>query len=609
MFSTINKFLETSVFSSAMSELRSANEILVNSMAEKLNQQLSEFMSENVTEKLSEKLNIFDKKFIDTVVDKYEEIKVISSKYNNSFETIQASSQELLSKFTETKDWINNNLTTLVEGINTSINDLNVSFADLKAQIMNKSFEEAFSASVNNQISGIEGLVKEQLGYLEDISDLCCNNLPELSEMNTIVKYGIQQSIADLTTKLDNQDLTLDKELDKLKSDIITQILNIFNQISFVAEQEEILDFIQEKHSELITILSHIVNTADSVAIVNNKVDALKDELAQINTKINSIISSEGDINYVYSLQDLESDIANLRLVLNEMKEGNNSQEFKDLVTSTNDIYKLVETIKAEMPKFELEEFKKDFDNLSEDIVSISTRTNKLILASDESYKTLQDNLQDFKLVINDLDERTKNFAHEAGIDRIDNKLGSINAMIQNGAKTNQVFNQVFEYLAEWVDKAGEQINTINDKVETLDDIGQIKVMLEDLKAEAEDSSESAELIEALSNVFDKQAKKISSLEAKLDRVIVETTINNKNNKIDMSPFENTLNRFLVAIDDKMTSQQDRINSLESKLEEVMTLIDPKDTAQLTKKVGGMDRQIAKLNKSIEKIASHVVEK
>ena len=30
---------------------------------------------------------------------------------------------------------------------------------------------------------------------------------------------------------------------------------------------------------------------------------------------------------------------------------------------------------------------------------------------------------------------------------------------------------------------------------------------------------------------------------------------------------------------------------------------------QLTKKVGGMDRQIAKLNKSIEKIASHVVEK
>ena len=616
MLSTMNKFLEASVFSSAMSDLRTANEILVNSTADKLNKQINDFVQENVTNKFEDKLNLFDKKFIDTVVDKYEEIKMISSQYNQSFENIQTSVDGILSEFKSTKDEINATMQTIMDGISNSINSLNVSFADLKAQILNKSFDEAFQASLNNQITGIENLVKEQFGYLEDISDLCCNNLPELTEMNTLVKYGIQQSITDLTNKVDAQDISLNEELAKLKSDIITQFLNIFNQISFVAEQEEILDFIQEKHSELITILSHIVTTIDNVdavkdnvAVIDNKVDSLKEDIDLINEKITSIISSDGDIDYVYSLQDLESDIANLRLVLNEMKSSNNSKELEELVTSTNDIYKLVESLKTEMPKFEYDEFKKDFETLSEDIVSISTRTNKLILASDESHKCLQDNLQEFKLVINDLDERTRNFAHESGIDRLDNKLGAINTMIQNGAKTNQVFNQVFEYLAEWVDKAGEQITTISDKVETLDDIGQIKVMLEDLKAEAEDNTESTELIEALSNVFEKQAKRISSLEAKLDRVIVETTINNKNSKIDMTPFENTLNRFLVAIDDKMSSQQDKINSLESKLEEVMTKIDPKDTAQLTKKVGGMDRQIAKLNKSIEKIASHVVEK
>ncbi len=616
MLSTMNKFLEASVFSSAMSDLRTANEILVTSTADKLNKQINDFVSENVTNKFDDKLNLFDKKFTDTIVDKYEEIKMISSQYNQSFENIQTSVDGILNEFKSTKNEINATMQTIMDGISNSINSLNVSFADLKEQILNKSFDEAFQASLNNQISGIENLVKEQFGYLEDISDLCCNNLPELTEMNTLVKYGIQESITDLTNKVDAQDISWNEELTKLKSDIITQFLNIFNQISFVAEQEEILDFIQEKHSELITILSHIVNTIDNVdtvkdnvAVIDNKVDALKEDIDLINEKITSIISSDGDIDYVYSLQDIESDIANLRLILNEMKTNSNSKELEELVTSTNDIYKLVESLKTEMPKFEYDEFKKDFETLSEDIVSISTRTNKLILASDESHKCLQDNLQEFKLVINDLDERTRNFAHESGIDRLDNKLGAINTMIQNGAKTNQVFNQVFEYLAEWVDKAGEQITTISDKVETLDDIGQIKVMLEDLKAEAEDNTESTELIEALSNVFEKQAKRISSLEAKLDRVIVETTISNKNSKIDMTPFENTLNSFLVAIDDKMSSQQEKINSLESKLEEVMTKIDPKDTAQLTKKVGGMDRQIAKLNKSIEKIASHVVEK
>ena len=153
------------------------------------------------------------------------------------------------------------------------------------------------------------------------------------------------------------------------------------------------------------------------------------------------------------------------------------------------------------------------------------------------------------------------------------------------------------------------QINAISDKVETLDDIGQIKVMLSDLKAKSEDNSENAELIAALGDVFDKQIKKISALEAKLDKMIVETTINNKNNKVDMAPIEATMNRFLVAMDDKLSAQQEKVSLLEEKLSGVLSILDEKDTTQLVKKVGGMDKQIAKLNKSIEKIASHVVEK
>lgn len=616
MLAASNKLLQASVFDDAMSDMKKANEILVSTMAENLNSQLQNFITSNISQNISDKFNLFDKKFTDTVVDKYEEIKLISSKYNTSFVEIEAAVQDLLSKFVVSKDEINKTITTVLDGINGSLDELSLSFADLKTQILNKAFDEAFQTSVNNQIQGLEDLIREQFGYLEDITDLCGANLPELTEMNAVIKYSVLQAIEGVNSKLEAQDTSVQNELNNLKTDIITQFLNIFNQISFVAEQEEILDFIQEKHSELITVLSHIVTTIDDVstvkdnlAVVDNKVDTLKEDIDLINEKITSIISSDGDIDYVYSLQDLESDIANLRLSLNEIKQDNKSKELEELISSTNDIYELVDSIKKEIPNFNTEEFKKDFDALNEDIVSISTRTNKLILASDESYKTLQENLQDFKLVINDLDERTRNFAQDAGLDKIDNKLGAINTMIQNGAKTNQVFNQVFEYLAEWVDNAGAQITSISDKVETLDDIGQIKVMLEDLKAEAEDNSDSAELIEALSNVFDKQAKKIASLEAKLDRVIVETTINNKNNKIDMSPLEETLNRFLVAIDDKMSSQQDKINSLEAKLEDMAAMLNPKDTAQLTKKVGGMDRQIAKLNKSIEKIASHVVEK
>lgn len=629
LMSNMNKLLDAGVFTSAMSDFRLTNEILVNSAVDRLNDKIETFINENIktigdiltsdNKNIEERLALFDKKFTDTVVDKYEEIKLISNKYNDSFDSIKASLNDVMTDFTGVKSSVNSkieNLMTVVkasaESTNKEIKYLNDCFENLRSQISNKSFDEAFQASINKQIASLESLVSEQMNYIEDINDLCATNLPDLTEMNTIVKHSILGTVEKFSEKLDAMNLeeVIDTELKQFKTDIITQFLNIFNQISFVAEQEEILDFIQDKHDELITILSHIVTTSDmvaevkdDVAVVDNKLNSVKDDIELINEKITAIISSEGDIDYVYSLQDLESDIANLRIVLNEMKDKDYSQELDALAASTNDIYKLVESIKTDLPT------RKDFEGMAEDIVSISTRTNKLILASDESYKTLQDNLHDFKLVINDLDERTRNFSQEAGIDKLDNKLNALNSMMVNGAKTNQVFNQVFEYLAEWVDNASVQINAISNRVETLDDIGQIKVMLADLKAEAEDNSESVELIEALGAVFDKQAKKISSLETKLDKIIVETTINNKNNKLDLSPMEDTLNKFLVAIDEKMSSQQDKIKSLETRLQSVCELLDEKDTAQLTKKVGGMDKQIAKLNKSIEKIASHVVEK
>ena len=426
MLAASNKLLQASVFDDAMSDMKKANEILVSTMAENLNSQLQNFITSNISQNISDKFNLFDKKFTDTVVDKYEEIKLISSKYNTSFVEIEAAVQDLLSKFVVSKDEINKTITTVLEGINGSLDELSLSFADLKTQILNKAFDEAFQTSVNNQIQGLEDLIREQFGYLEDITDLCGVNLPELTEMNAVIKYSVLQAIEGVNSKLEAQDASVQNELNNLKTDIITQFLNIFNQISFVAEQEEILDFIQEKHSELITVLSHIVTTIDDVstvkdnlAVVDNKVDTLKEDIDLINEKITSIISSDGDIDYVYSLQDLESDIANLRLSLNEIKQDNKSKELEELISSTNDIYELVDSIKKEIPNFNTEEFKKDFDALNEDIVSISTRTNKLILASDESYKTLQENLQDFKLVINDLDERTRNFAQDAGLDLV----------------------------------------------------------------------------------------------------------------------------------------------------------------------------------------------
>ncbi len=610
VISDMNKLLDTGAFTSSMSDFKLANEVLVNSAIDRINDKVEAFFNENysiIAEALTdnersfeERLSIFNGKLAETIVDKYEEMKLLSNEQNTAFCSVKDSINSALEEFKSVHCVIEEKIDALKDIINSAsasssieIRQLRESFDNLRSQISNKSFDEAFQASINKQIAGLEDLINEQLKYVEDINEMCATSLPDVTELNTLVKHSILESVKEFSDKLDNQDIegVIERELKQVKSDIITQLLNVFNQVSFVAEQEEILDFIQEKHDDLITVLSHIVTTS-------NEINQVKDSVSQLNDKINAIISSDGDVDYIYSLHDLESDIANLRLVLNEMKQSSKSEEFANLVKSTEDIYNLVESVKQELPT------SSDFESLSEDIVSISSRTNKLLLASDESYKTLQDNLQEFKLVINDLDERTRNFAQESGMDKLEAKLNAINTMMQNGAKTNQVFNQVFEYLAEWVDNASVQINSISDRVESLDDIVQIKTMISDMKAQ--DDADSVELVEALGTVFDKQTKRISALDKKLDKIIVETTISNK--KSDISPLEETLNKFLVAMDEKFSLQEEKISLLESKLEKVMDTLDTKETEQLTKKVGGMDRQIAKLNKSIEKIASHVIE-
>jgi len=608
----LSKFLDSNMFTSSMSDFKLANEVLINSAIDRINDRFDAFIADNseITKTVAEKITLFDKKFIDTLGNKFEELKLISNDTNKSFNSVQVSINELKTELDSLNSNFEKKIDSLAEAFNAvsgstnkEIKELAASFNSLRAQISNREFDEAFQASINKQIASLESLISNQFEYIEDISELCTENMPDIAELNVYLKTAIATSIQDLSKKIEAQsiDETLNNELNNVKSEIITRFIDLFNQISFITEEEEILDFIQEKHDELITVLSHIVTSNQATnKHFETGLKSIKNEINGLNEKINSIISSQGDIDYVYSLQDLESDIANLRIVLNEMKENSQGKELTELLDSTNSIYTLVESIKTELPD------KNSFNSIAEDIESISTRTNKLILASDESYKTLQENLQDFKLVINDLDERTRNFSREAGLDRIDSKVNALNTMMINGAKTNQVFNQVFEYLAEWVDNASVQINDIYNRVETLDDIGQIKSMLSDLKAGAEDNSESLELIDALGTVFDKQTKRISTLEAKLDKIIVETTVNNK---LDISPLENTINRFLVAIDEKISGQQTKINSLEKHLNSIIELVEEKDTAQLTKKVGGMDRQIAKLNKSIEKIASHVIEK
>ena len=83
----------------------------------------------------------------------------------------------------------------------------------------------------------------------------------------------------------------------------------------------------------------------------------------------------------------------------------------------------------------------------------------------------------------------------------------------------------------------------------------------------------------------------------------LDTEMNEYNKKIDNLKKEFvTLN----SIEEKLESQEQRINRLEMNLEKVLSMLENIDDSGITDKVDKIEKQISKLTNNIEKLAAYV---
>ena len=358
-----------------------------------------------------------------------------------------------------------------------------------------------------DEISDIKDLIFEQRKYFETASD---------EKAVEIDKY-----LKDVLTKLENVDL--EKSSEDIKDSIMNALVSLVDQISFVEETEEIKDFVEEKTD-----------------IINKNLIAVQNQLKQI-------ASSGDDFDYSYTLQDVESDIAKLRLAITHLS-GNDyeslSGDIKKIVTS-------VEGLENSLTQDQIVDLKNDIEKLNEDILSISSRTNKLLLSSDESYKALNDGLNNFGELVKNLDDRINYIANTRATERLERKIDNIQSMSTESLNTDKVFHQVMMYLGEWIDSSTESISNITEKTS---EITNIKEEINELKSLV---PEKVELLNELENKFEQQETRIDRLEMKLDKVL--STLEEKddmvlNRKVDK--LEKMLSRLGNNIE-KLTSYVD----------------------------------------------------
>lgn len=378
---------------------------------------------------------------------------------------------------------------------------------------------------IEEEIDDIKELIFEQRKYFEVASD---------EKANAIDKY-----LKDVLLKLDNVDL--EKNSEDIKETIMNALVSLVDQISFVEETEEIKDFVEEK------------------------TDAIKQGLIEVQNQLRQLASPDDDFGYSYTLQDVESDIAKLRVAITHLS-GN---DFENLSGDIKKIVNSVEGLETTLTQEQIIGLKGNIEKLNEDILSISSRTNKILLTSDESNKALNDGLNNFGNLVEKLEDRLEYLDNTEATERLERKIESIQSMAVESANADKVFHQVMMYLGEWIDTTTENISSITEKTS---EINLIKENVNNVIEKVSDIQDIKDNIEELRSAVPEKSELLSELENKFEQ------------------------------------QEARIDRLEMKLEKILSTLEEKDDMVLNRKVDKIEKMLSRLGTNIEKLTSYVDE-
>lgn len=443
--------------------------------------------------------------------------------------------------------------------------------------------------------------IKElQAKITEDITDsLSTESIAtanQITEISSTIE-NLRNDISDIILNEQNEQIVT--ALNNLQNKFISQLVQIAENISFIEESEEInqnlfdcTDELKEKISTDISDIKDEINMLKNISgTSNDSIIGILDKIenavqSDINRDLKTLISGfklltsglKEDKDYVYTLPDIESDLSKIRLDLNNVQKAIDEAS-KDSIEKDDELADKLAKMKEAVDKIqdsplvnEIADVKFLFTSLNEDVSSISKRTNKLILSSDEVSKTLKANIEQFSLLINNFEKQSREFYNSAFVNNLDIKIDNIYNTASSLVQSEKVLNEAFMYLAEWIDTASDTFDEL--KL----DLTKIK---KNILSEDESFSDRIETgINALNKKIDEQNNKIDALEEKLDKII---------------------------------SQQNEAKELKSLVEYVASQVSVTnekivENDKLAQKIVSMEKQLKKIEKNISIITEYIDE-
>lgn len=552
--------VKTALLTEAMKKFATKDDICENSKEnkediKKYNKELIENLEENLLKSIDlselEKIKDFSEKIF------FQGIEVLKEDIWTIKDTLASVKENVLSSeefFKETEDF-KERIHKLTEDLNTTIKEGSTSVINIL---------EEKSTNLDNKLDEISNDVTD---FISEESVATSNQINALSA--TI--EGLKKDISELVLNEQNERIT--ESLQNLQSKFVTQMVQIADNISFSEEAEDINDNILSCTDE---IKDKITTDISDIQEMLKKIDTSVS--LDLNKDIQTLISgfkvltsgTSENKNYVYTLPDIESDLSKIRLDINNIQKvlfsEEESDDSVDIISKLNNIKEKIEKLENSPLNSEISEVKYLFGNLSEDISSISKRTNKLILTSDEVNKTLRNNIDSFTNLLDSFEKQSKEFYNSAFINELDVKVNNLTQLTNSVLQSDQVMNEAFMYLGEWIDSTTESFNEIKD------DVGKIKRNL--LSDEETETEKLARSIKALSQKVEEQAATIESVDEKLNRILAQQNETKElKSLIEYVASQVSVTNEKIIENDKLAQ---RITSMEKQLKKIeknMTII------------------------------------
>lgn len=481
--------------------------------------------------------------------------------------------QNLGTKLNENAEVLYNQSNTATNLVKTDIETLNENLKD-GIQYLEKIFKTKVENSNESNVSSIS----------DDILLLSTN----IEKSNTNLKKSVIDIFSKIQENINSLSFSkvagvggvnveaLQENLEMLKNGLYNLNVNTTQQYNKILETISETPEVEEKEDTTKEEIHSKVN--ELLPFTKESVKDIKDLICELKRNISYLQSGDEESDYTYCMQDIESDLAKIRIYLNELGQHINALALNNNNEELNNIYLTLDKINQRVQKDETYEVTDNIKKMQEDILSISTRVNTLLLSSDKDTETLNTSLDKFQNCFEEINSQLKSETNARQYNNIESALERINKVLDDNKSYNELINQSLVMLAEWVDNAGESLTNISDRLGNGIDSIQIP---ETIDYSAKIESLEQKILEQNAQIAQQQ-EYISSMDEKLAVIL------NQNQQI--------------------ASLEERLKQMDERMTTILEFSAKNDASVVMDKMTNIDAKLEKLNNSIGKLTSYVDE-